>query len=61
MFRRLAELLKKKEIDPEIKKNLKLEASDFLALMIAAITVIGPVVLAIFALIAIIILVLFYR
>lgn len=61
MFRRLAELLKKKEIDPEIKKNLKLEATDFLALMIAAITVIGPVVLAIFALIAIIILVLFYR
>lgn len=61
MFRRLTELLKKKEIDPEIKKNLKLEASDFLALMIAAITVIGPVVLAIFALIAIIILVLFYR
>lgn len=54
-------MLKKKEIDPEIKKNLKLEATDFLALMIAAITVIGPVVLAIFALIAIIILVLFYR
>ncbi len=54
-------MLKKKEIDPQIKKELKFEATDFLALMIAAITVIGPVILAIFAVIAVIILLLFYR
>jgi hypothetical protein len=61
VFKRLAEMLKKKEIDPQIKKELKFEATDFLALMIAAITVIGPVILAIFAVIAVIILLLFYR
>lgn len=60
MFKRLASLLKKREIDPEIKKSLRLEASDFLAMVIAAITVIGPIVLVMFAIIAIIILLLFY-
>lgn len=54
-------LLKKKEIDPEIKKDLKFEKNDFLAMVIASLMVFGPVVIAAFAVIAVIILFLFYR
>ncbi len=57
---KLRALLEKKEIDPEIGKNLEFEKNDFLAMFIASATVFLPVVLAAFAVIAIIILLLFH-
>ena len=58
---KLRSLLEKKEVNPEIEKNLEFEKNDFLAMFIASATVFIPVVIAAFAVIAIMILLLFYR
>lgn len=58
MFRKLKELLAKKELD-EDKKDVEFEKGDFLALAIAAGSVFIPVVILIFAAIALLIWILF--
>lgn len=57
---KLRALLEKKEIDPEIKKDLKLEKNDFLAMVIAAVIVFSPVIIIAFAVVAVIILLFFH-
>lgn len=58
MFRKLKDDFKKKELD-EDKKNIEFEKGDFLAILIAACSVYGPVLIIAFAIVAIIITVLF--
>lgn len=55
------EAFKKKEINPEMIEKMELEKNDVLAIMIASASVIVPVMLIIFAIIALIILFMFYR
>lgn len=58
MFRKLKDDFRKKELN-EDKKNIEFEKGDFLALLIAAVSVYGPVLIIAFAIVAIIITVLF--
>ncbi|MEG0308683.1 MAG: hypothetical protein RR636_12115 [Clostridium sp.] len=52
---------KKREISPDMVGNLELEKNDLLALILATASVIIPTVLIIFAVIAFIIIFMFYR
>jgi hypothetical protein len=58
MFDRLKEILEKKELD-EDKKEVQFEKNDFLAIMIALGSYMIPILLGIFAVIAVIIKVMF--
>ncbi|MEG1254961.1 hypothetical protein [Clostridium sp.] len=55
------DVFKKREVNPDMVANLQLEKNDFLALVLATASVIIPVLLIIFAVIAFIIFFMFYR
>jgi hypothetical protein len=54
-------VLKKREVNPEMIGKIELEKNDVLALILATSSVIVPIVLIIFAVIALIIFIMFYR
>ncbi len=55
------EAFKKKEINPEMIGKVELEKNDVLAIILASASVIVPMVFIIFALVALVILFMFYR
>ncbi len=54
-------VFKKREVNPEMIGKLELEKNDLLALILATASVIVPVLLIVFAVIALIIFIMFYR
>lgn len=58
MFDKLKEILKRKELD-EDKRDIEFEKGDFLALCIAAGSIMLPVLILIFALIALLVFIIF--
>lgn len=54
-------VFKKREVNPEMIGKIELEKNDVLALVLATTSVIVPVLLIIFAVIAFIIFIMFYR
>ncbi|MBE6059972.1 MULTISPECIES: hypothetical protein [unclassified Clostridium] len=54
-------VFKKREVNPEMIGKVELEKNDLLALILATASVIVPVLLIVFAVIALIIFIMFYR
>lgn len=54
-------VFKKREVNPEMIGKVELEKNDLLALVLATASVIVPVLLIVFAVIALIIFIMFYR
>lgn len=54
-------VFKKREVNPEMIGKVELEKNDLLALVLATASVIVPVLLILFAVIALIIFIMFYR
>ncbi len=54
-------VFKKREVNPEMIGKVELEKNDLLALILATASVIVPVLLTVFAVIALIIFIMFYR